>query len=505
MIQLIDIQSMSKALESLSAITGLNFSIYDDRENLLIAPFRQDPLLSRIKTSREGRQLYHDFLSRYLKLALRSANPLLIRGFTGQHHVFMPIRYKEAGLVALCEGFYTTREDFARFYAGSAEQFGLTGRPAADWLSELNFADSRTMGKHIGSIKPLLESILSSGYEKRQLSRRWQWSRTIITLAAGMGSGMKMEDMRQIITDTVIFLFGVDTAAVFSMKDGCFHPESAGGRSRGIVKNIRLSRQDYPVSEAIRSGGPVSAADGHKLRRSGFPEEIISMYLFPIGQQTDLSGFLGIFNCMLDHEILESISGLCKLSTCLLNARRQGDEYAIRRGGLDHISRTASRLFYHYRDLQALCDSIVDESARFVGAEKCSLMLPDENGDALMVISARGVNKWLMRDVRVRTGEGIAGKVLERGAPVLIDNEEKFGAFSVKPRPLFKTQSCLSLPLKIAGETIGILNLSDKSTGEPFTQSELSALSSFATEASILLKLNHCHRTSEQMRELSIT
>lgn len=502
---MIDIQFLTKTLRSLSAITGLNFSLYDDRGNLLIAPPSEDLLLSRARISKKGHELYNNFLSKYLQLTSKNAQSLLMQGFTGQYHVFMPIRYKEVTLVALCEGFYLSRKDFTRFYAEKAEQFGLAGRPAEDWAGDLNFMDSRSIERHIKSIKPLLEGILSSGYEKGELGKRWQWSRTIIGLAANIGPDVKIEDIHQIIIDTVIFLFRVDTAAIFSMKEGRFQPESTGGRGREIVRKIKLSKDIYPVSNAIQSGMPVSVIDSHRLRHSGFPEEVISMYLFPINPQTGFPGFLGIFNCLLDRESFDSISGLCKLLAYLLSVRHQGDENAKRSAGLDLISTTTSELFYHYKDRQALCDSIVDESARFAGAEKCSLMLPDDDGEALMVISVKGVNKWLMKDVRVRTGEGIAGKVFQQGVPILIDNEEKLRTFSVKPRPLFKTQSCLSLPLKIAGETIGILNLSDKSTGEPFTQRELSALSSFAAEASILLKLNHCHRTSEQMRELSIT
>ena len=505
MIHLIDIQFLTKAMKALSSITGLNFSLYDDRENLLIAPSREDPLLASIKTDKKGQELYNGFLSKYLKLTLKNTKSFLIQGFTMQYHVFIPIRYKEIMLVALCEGFYMSGEDFARFYATKADKFGLANRTMEQWRAELKFVDSHAIENYIKSIKLLLENIISSGYEKGELNKRWQWSKTIINLAANIKSDATIEDVRQTIVDTVIFLFNIDTAAIFARNKDFFCPESAGGRNRDVIRRLKLSKDNYLVSNAIQSRMPVSAIDSYKLKHSGFPEEIISMYLFPIHSQIGFFGFLGVFNSLLDREAFDSVNELCKLSAYLFGVRYLRDQYEKHSDGLNLITMKTTQLFSHYKDRQALCDHIVAEAAALVDAEKCSVMLPDDEGDSLSVISVMGLNKWLMKEVKIRVGEGIAGRVFEQGVPILIDSEEKLKAFSGAPKPLFKTQSCISMPMKISGETMGILNVSDKATGEPFTEKDLAVLLPFALQSSILLKLSNCHRTSEQMRELSIT
>ncbi len=502
---LIDIQFLTKALRSLSSLTGLDFSLYDDRENLLVPASSEDPLLSSIKMSKKGQELYNAFQSKYLKLTLKNTKSFLIQGFTMQYHVFMPIRYKDITLVALCEGFYMLEEDFARFYDEKGGIFGVTNRGMEEWKKDLRFMSSQTIENYIKSVKPLLEDIISSGYEKGELSKRWQWSKTIISLAANIKSDATIEDIRQIIVDTVIFLFNVDTAAIFAPSKDYFCPESAGGRARDSIKRLKLSKDNYLVSNAIQSRSPVSAIDSFKLKHSGFPDEIISMYLFPIHSQTGFFGFLGIFNSLLDREAFDSIGELCKLSAYLFGVRQLGEEYVKCSDGLNLITGKTMELFSHYRDRQALCDQIVNEAAFLVRAEKCSVMLLDEQGDALNVISVKGVNKWLMKDVKIRIGEGVAGKVYEQGLPVLIDSEEKLRSFTSTSKPLFKTQSCISIPLKISSETMGILNVADKEGGETFTEKDLSVLTPFAVQASLLLKLSDCHRISEQMRELSIT
>jgi diguanylate cyclase (GGDEF)-like protein len=57
----------------------------------------------------------------------------------------------------------------------------------------------------------------------------------------------------------------------------------------------------------------------------------------------------------------------------------------------------------------------------------------------------------------------------------------------------------------VADETIGVLNLSDKYSGEPFSEKDISTLTGFVSQASVLLRLCDYHERSEQMRELSIT
>ncbi|MDA8090739.1 MAG: sensor domain-containing diguanylate cyclase [Nitrospiraceae bacterium] len=503
---LIDIQLLTKALKSLSGLTGLNFSLYDDRENLLVPASSDDALLSYVKMNKKGQELYNAFLSKYLKLTLKNTKSFLIQGLTMQYHVFMPVRYKDITLVALCEGFYMQEEDFSKFYNEKGDVFSVTNRSMEEWKSGLTFISSQSIEKYIRAVKPLLEDIISSGYEKGELSKRWQWSKTIISLAANIKSDASIEDIRQIIVDTVIFLFNVDTAAIFApAKDDFFYPETVGGRARDAIKRLHLSKDNYLVSNAIQSKEPVSAIDSFKLKHSGFPEEIISMYLFPIQSQTGFFGFMGIFNSLLDREAFESVGELCKLSSYLFSVRQLGEEYAKCSDGLNLITGKAMQLYAHYRDRQSLCDQIVNEASLLVGAEKCSVMLLDEGGDYLRVVSVKGVNKWLMKEVKIKIGEGIAGKVYEQGVPVLIDSEEKLKSYAAISKPLFKTQSCISIPLKISGESMGILNLADKGNGQSFTENDLSVLAPFAMQAALMLKLAECHTLSEQMRELSIT
>jgi diguanylate cyclase (GGDEF)-like protein len=505
MLHLVDIQLLTRALKSFSSLTGISFSLYNERENLLIAPEKEDPVISFIKSRKKGQEAYSEFFGKHLKLSMFGTKSIIAEGPTGQFHVFIPVRYKEIVLVAVGEAFYPSTERFLKFYSSQAEEFQMDDKTADEWLEEIKVIPLGEMEHVLEAVQPLMEKIAASGYESGELKKQWQWSKTIINLAANIKAGTSLDDIRQIIIDTVSFLFGAETSAIFSQKGEYFVPEAVVGRNRDVVSQLRIPRNNKLLEEAIAAKHPVAAIDSYKLWHSGFPEDIISLYLFPISSNGDLFGFLGIFNTLLDKEAFDSVNEFCKLSSYVCCARMMSDNLEKKTDGIESILSKTLMLYENYKEPEKLYQGIVNEASSLMYAEKCSLMLPQEGRDTLYVSAVKGLNKWLMEDVRVRVGEGIAGRAFEQGVPILIEGEDKLRDYAIAPKPLFKTASCLSMPLKISGETIGVLNLSDKLSSEPFTEDDVTTLSPFAAVSAMLIKLSNCFKTSERMRELSIT
>jgi diguanylate cyclase (GGDEF)-like protein len=502
---LLDVQSLTKAFESLSALTGLHYSLYDDRLNQVISPVKEDTLLSFLKSDKKGQELYNIFIEEQLGLSLKRSSPFIIRSFTMQNLVVVPIHYKDLRLVATAEAFYTSADDFKRFYMLSAGKFGLERKGMEGWLKEITVIPSEQMTGRLQSIHSLIENLISSGHEKVELSRRWRCSKTIVSLIANMNSEALIRDIYQTIVDAVIFLFNVDTAAVFSRKNESYIPEVASGRLRGVIKQIELSKDNQFLSQASASGRPAAVLDGHELWYSGFPEEVASMYLFPLSSAFGSFGFLGVFNSILDREAFNAMQELCMLSSYLCGIRQQKEEYERKSASLGQVSNKIFNLYSHFREPERLYEGIVSEASGLVGAEKCTLMMPEYGEKMLRVFASKGINRWLMGNVRVMPGEGIAGRVYERGEPILTDREEVILEYTSAVKSQYKTPSSISLPLKVADETIGVLNLSDKYSGEPFSEKDISTLTGFVSQASVLLRLCDYHERSEQMRELSIT
>jgi diguanylate cyclase (GGDEF)-like protein len=501
----IDIGSLTGLLGSLYGLTGLRFSLYDDRLCPLISPPAEDLLLSVLKCDQRGRELYADFLNENLRRTLQRNQPFLAQGPTKQYHIFIPVRYREIRLAVVAEAFYASVLDFREYCKEYGQTVGFRESGEESWFKELRVIQPDEAEARAGHIRSLVENVVALGCEKDELAQKWRSSKTIVSLMANIDSDMPVRDIYRTLVDAAIFLFNVDTAAVFSRADGHLMPAVSAGRQRSVLESLTLTAENLHLARASAANKPVSVMDGHELRLSGFPDEIISMYLFPIASGLGSFGFLGVFNSLLSREAFGAVNELCLLSAHVCGARSLRDECEKEADSLSRVSAKISQLSAHCRNPHLLHESIVQEASHLVNAEKCSLMMPEYNENALRVFAVKGLNRWLMGGVKVSPGEGIAGKVFEEGVPMLIDGEELIREYVATPKPHYKTASSICLPLRVADETLGVLNLSDKYSGEAFSKKDLSILSEFGRRASVLLKLAESYEMSEQMKELAVT
>lgn len=498
-------QAIVKGLDSLSGLTGMRFALYDDKQNLIASSSSGDKLLSVINANSKIQALYRDFFDKQLKLSLIRQDHFVVQGLTGQYHAFIPLHSEKATFIAVAEAFYTSRADFKRFYFSDyGRTTGINGRSEEEWLKDIRIyshEEITSILKHAGTI---LQTIIGSEMDNRRLHKYTQQSRTIISIMSDINSDYSIHNIYQIVIDAVIFLFEIDTAAFFVRKDGHYRPEAAEGRSKQLIQDFTISVDNRLITKAVSDESSISTMNSHELLHAGFPEEINHVTLFPFSTENGLLGILAIFNSELDGNVIESITNLCKLTAYLCGVRKKREELELTTDRLKVLSIQASSLYSLYQERGRLYEGIVSEASTLADAEKCSLMMPHDK-EMLEVRAAKGINRWLMENVRVRKGEGIAGKVYEQGIPALINGEDAIRNYGSSPRSHYKTLSSLSLPLKVADETIGVLNLSDKRSGVSFEQSDISLLSPFLLQASTLLKLCVCNDTLEEMKKLSMT
>jgi HD-GYP domain-containing protein (c-di-GMP phosphodiesterase class II) len=108
-----------------------------------------------------------------------------------------------------------------------------------------------------------------------------------------------------------------------------------------------------------------------------------------------------------------------------------------------------------------------------LGIDICSLMLNDELTGELTIKSALGLDDDIVRRTRIRVGDKISGWVALEGNPLLIENIENDPRFGKISSNQYNTKSLISIPLKVSGKVIGVLNLNNKKSGEAFTEQDL--------------------------------
>jgi len=114
-------------------------------------------------------------------------------------------------------------------------------------------------------------------------------------------------------------------------------------------------------------------------------------------------------------------------------------------------------------------DMFLELIAELLDVNICSVMLCDDLTGDLMIKGARGLDDLLIKQTRVRMGERIAGWVALEGKPLFIEDIEQDPRFGRKSVAQYNSKSLISLPLKVGGKVIGVLNLNNKRTASPFT------------------------------------
>jgi diguanylate cyclase (GGDEF)-like protein len=149
--------------------------------------------------------------------------------------------------------------------------------------------------------------------------------------------------------------------------------------------------------------------------------------------------------------------------------------------------------------------SIVTNLKELLQAERASLFVLDANANELILKAAIGLSVEVGEVGHVRPGEGIAGEVLATGEPLVVEAMQATGRTPSKRQKPYRSQSFISYPLTISGRTVGVLNVTDKKTGGPYNQVDLSLLDLVSPQVSLALERAEWQERATEFQLMSIT
>jgi transcriptional regulator with GAF, ATPase, and Fis domain len=122
-------------------------------------------------------------------------------------------------------------------------------------------------------------------------------------------------------------------------------------------------------------------------------------------------------------------------------------------------------------DGDAYARTIVTWFCEHFHVDRCSLMLYDEARQTLQIGAYRGMDAGMAGKVRVKVGQGISGWVAHHRKPlhVRVKNEQS----PHTGQDDYNSDSFVSVPLVYGNRLSGVLNLSNKHGGVPFTEMDL--------------------------------
>jgi len=153
-------------------------------------------------------------------------------------------------------------------------------------------------------------------------------------------------------------------------------------------------------------------------------------------------------------------------------------------------------------DLRQFSQQILDLATHMTGAESCSLMLLNGRGE-LYIINARGIDQNMARSFRTRVGEGVAGRVVQDGKPLIVEDITKDERFALNRRERYRTGSFIACPITTREKVVGVLNINDKKSGDPFNMQDFDQAKLIALIAAIALR-SFLGDTHAQMKNVEV-
>ncbi len=181
------------------------------------------------------------------------------------------------------------------------------------------------------------------------------------------------------------------------------------------------------------------------------------------------------------NEIGEIAQAFGRMLVELRASTERLEDLVFKLGALNDMVEMAARI----PRIEDLLSHVLERTMRAVSAGIGSIMLLDRERRTLRIAVGRGLQETGRGPVEVKVGEGIAGKVVEMGEAVVVEDIEKDPRFGQANDPRYGGGSFICMPLRVAERIVGVVNLSKKEvapgTTGVFSQTDLQFLNALAT------------------------
>ncbi len=149
-----------------------------------------------------------------------------------------------------------------------------------------------------------------------------------------------------------------------------------------------------------------------------------------------------------------------------ITERKQAEEMIVHRnkelGTLYAIASTINQSL----DLDYILDATLHKVLEVIQADASWIQLPDKDSDTLSLVAHRGFSQEMIRETKtakVKLGEGLTGKIVQSGEPIIVDNvsdDPRLDLKSVKQETVY---GAVGVPIKLRDRPLGVLGVFNRS------------------------------------------
>ena len=265
---------------------------------------------------------------------------------------------------------------------------------------------------------------------------------------------------------------------------------------------------DPPRAEALTQRAPMPAefpppSDGERMVRSDGEDILIAavpgprrawLALGPCRRPgVELAGYMG-FLLPVVAQYLQSA----------LEVEHAANELAERYEEINLLY-TISEILGRTVALDEAAKTILSEVSETVGARRATVLVYDRATDTLRAVAALGVNLASVPAIRVDDDCSVSAKVFRTQHPMLAAPDE----MPCELETGYRRGEMLSVPIMLTApspreaEPLGVVNLSDRRSGQPFTAGDQKLIAAIATQIGTAIQNTRLVRASVEQQRLA--
>lgn len=153
--------------------------------------------------------------------------------------------------------------------------------------------------------------------------------------------------------------------------------------------------------------------------------------------------------------------------------------------------------------LSEILTSIVGKARELLGSDTSFLALLSPDGRELEMAASVGLRTEAMRRLKLRREQGLAGVVVQRGEPIIVDDYPREVIFKDPPMEAVREEGLISeiaVPLSTGTDLLGVLYIGNRQPSR-FRQEDAQLLMAFAKQATIAIQNARLYEDAVAQRE----
>ena len=299
------------------------------------------------------------------------------------------------------------------------------------------------------------------------------------------------------VLDFLTMKFGLKSLIWLERKENRLVPVTSTGALRAMPVKIGIPVDNPRLVAASQEEKPLEL---HERITDGDKRASRMLLLFGSMLGGELRGAIGVAG-ILDDATVRSIVVFCRRITPQLEILRLRRELSDR----EWINRAVTRFSESLKriDAEDFWTHVTQVSAELVQSERASLLLRNEHTEGLVAKATVGARINLFAEPNI--GQRVSKLVLEDGSPVVVEDIKRIGIRSAPASWRYKTGSFLSYPITIGERMIGVMNFTDKVTGDAFDDRDLELLQAIAPQIAVAIDRTVLKDKAGEFEQLSVT